>query len=75
MLSMKSVLKVTISGKDYEFNCAPDSPLPDAIEAHSQFGAFLLGKQEQNKVAQAAQTSVETQIPADEQNVEQRTEK
>ena len=55
MLSMRSVLKATINGKDYEYVCQPDSPLADALEAHNQFGAFLLGKQEQNKVSQAAQ--------------------
>lgn len=68
MLSMKSVLRVTINGKEYEFNCSPDSPLPDAIEAHTQFGAFLLGKQEQNKIAQAAQAAEaqpSAQVPAE----------
>jgi len=59
MVAMKSVVKVTISGRDFEFVCQPDSPLPDALEAHNQFGAFLLGKQEQNKTAQTSQeTSV-----------------
>lgn len=72
MLTMKSVLKVAINGKDYEFNCAPDSPLQDAIEAHSQFGAFLLGKQEQNKAAQAAQQAAnETQQANEEPRTEQ----
>lgn len=53
MLTMKSVLTVEVNGRNYEFNCQPDSPLPDAIEAHTQVGAFLLGKQEQNKAAAA----------------------
>ena len=70
MLAMKSVLKVNISGRDYEFVCQPDSPLPDALEAHNQFGAFLLGKQEQNKVAQSAQEAqaapVQVEVPAPE---------
>jgi len=70
MLTMKSILKIAINGRDYEFNCAPDSPLPDAIEAHSQFGAFLLGKQEQNKSAQAAQQAT----PEAGTNEEPRTE-
>lgn len=51
MLKMKTILAVQINGKDYEFFCSPDSPLADALEAHGQMGAFLLGKQEQIKQA------------------------
>lgn len=72
MLAMKSVLKVTINARDFEFQCQPDSPLPDALEAHNQFGAFLLGKQEQNKVAQASQ---DAQQDSEQVNEEPRTEK
>ncbi len=54
MLKMKSVLDVQVNGRDFEFVCAPDSPLPDAIEAHSQVGAFLLGRMQQAQQAQNA---------------------
>lgn len=47
---MKSMLKNTLNGKDYIYVCDPDSNLGDAIESCIQFHAFLLGKQEQNKI-------------------------
>lgn len=56
MLKMKSTLQIELNGRQYEFYCQPDSPIQDAIEANSQFGAFLLGKQAQ---AQQAAPQVE----------------
>lgn len=55
MLSMKSMLKNTINGKDYVFMCDPDSPIADAIESNAQFGSFLAGKQVQANQQQAPQ--------------------
>jgi hypothetical protein len=61
MLKMKSIVSVEVNGKDYEFYCSPDSPLPDALEANNQINAFLLGKVEQAKQAQAAPAVEEQQ--------------
>lgn len=55
MLKMKSILNVSVNGRDFEFSCTPDSPLPDALEANNQINAFLLGRIEQAKSAQSAQ--------------------
>ena len=55
MLKVKSIISVAVNGKDYEFYCSPDSPLQDALEANNQINAFLLGKIEQVKQAQAQQ--------------------
>lgn len=52
MLKLKSFVCVEVNGKEYEFTCSPDSPLQDALEANSQINAFLLGRQEQARVAQ-----------------------
>ncbi len=49
MLKIKSILSISINGRDYEFSCPPDSPLPDAINASDQVNAFLLGRAEQAK--------------------------
>ena len=54
MLSVKSFVSVEVNGRKYEFSCAPDSPLPDALEANKQINAFLLGRIEQGKQAQSA---------------------
>ena len=48
-------MHVEVNGRDYEFSCAPDSPLPDVLDANNQINAFLLGRAEQAKNAQAAQ--------------------
>jgi hypothetical protein len=55
MLKMKSILTVSVNGRDYEFSCPPDSPLNDAVNASDQVNAFLLGRAEQAKKAQEAQ--------------------
>lgn len=55
MLKIKSILTIEINGRDYEFSCPPDSPLPDAINASDQVNAFLLGRAEQAKKAQEQQ--------------------
>ncbi len=52
MLSMKSVMKIEINGKDYVFSCDPDSPLNDALSANEQVNAFLLGRMQQAQKAQ-----------------------
>lgn len=49
MLKVKSCMELEVNGKKYEFYCAPDSPLQDAVEANMQINAFLLGRMEQNK--------------------------
>jgi len=54
MLKMKSILTMSINGRDYEFSCPPDSPLQDAVNASDQVNAFLLGRAEQAKKAQCA---------------------
>ena len=59
MLSVRSIVTVEVNSKKYEFTCQPDSSLPDAIEASSQINAFLLGRQEQGKAAQAAAEAAE----------------
>lgn len=59
MLNMKSTVKATISGRDYELSFQPDSPINDILEANSQINAFILGRVEQNKIAMAAQASKE----------------
>ena len=66
MLSMKSVMKVDLNGKTYEFFCDPNSSLPDVMEAHSQIGAFLIGKQEQCKAA--LQQKVSENLPVQDNN-------
>jgi len=55
MLKMKSIVNVEVKGREYEFTCAPDSPLNDALDANNQVNAFLLGRAEQAKNAQVAQ--------------------
>lgn len=52
MLSVKSIIKVQVNGKDYEFFCDPNSSLQDALEANSQINAFILGRMEQAKNTQ-----------------------
>ncbi len=59
MLSVKSIVTIEVNNRKYEFSCAPDSPLPDVLDANNQINAFLLGRVEQAKAAQAAQ-----EIPA-----------
>lgn len=49
MLKIKSILNISLNGRDYEFSCPPDSPLQDAINASDQVNAFLLGRAEQAK--------------------------
>lgn len=41
---MKSIVHSNVNGKEYEFSCDPNAPLNEVYEAHSQIGAFLLGK-------------------------------
>lgn len=53
MLKIKSVMKVEINGKEYQFSCDPDSPLEDALNANNQINAFLLGKAQQMQKAQS----------------------
>jgi aerobic-type carbon monoxide dehydrogenase small subunit (CoxS/CutS family) len=53
MLSVRSIVSVEVNGKNYEFSCAPDSPLPDALEANNQINAFLLGRVQQAQQAQS----------------------
>ena len=52
MLKVKSIVSVQVNGKDYEFYCDPQSPLPDALEANNQINAFLLGRIQQAQQAQ-----------------------
>ncbi len=52
MLKMKSIVTVAVNGREYEFTCAPDSPLNDALDANNQINAFLLGRAEQARNAQ-----------------------
>lgn len=54
MLKIKSILTISINGRDYEFSCPPDSPLQDAVNASDQVNAFLLGRAEQAKKAECA---------------------
>lgn len=51
MLKIKSEMNVEVNKREYLFQCLPDSPLQDALEAVSQIQAFLIGKQEQAKLA------------------------
>ncbi len=55
MLSVKSIVTIEVNGRKYEFTCAPDSPLNDALDANNQINAFLLGRIEQAKNAQVSQ--------------------
>ena len=48
MLKVKSCMELEVNGRKYEFYCPPDSPLQDAVEANTQFNAFLLGRLQQN---------------------------
>lgn len=57
MLKVKSIIHVEVNGREYEFSCATDSPLNDAIDANMQINAFLLGRAEQAKQAQQTQNS------------------
>lgn len=59
MLKVKSFLSVSVNGKDYEFSCAPDSPLQDALDANNQVNAFLLGRIQQAQKAQSPAAAVE----------------
>lgn len=52
MLKVRSILSISVNGRDYEFSCAPDSPLSDALDANNQVNAFLLGRVEQAKKPQ-----------------------
>ncbi len=52
MLKVKSIVSVQVNGKDYEFYCDPQSPIPDAVEANNQINAFLLGRMQQAQQAQ-----------------------
>lgn len=66
MLSMKTVLTVEVNEKEYEFTCNPNSPLVDALEACSQFKAFLLGKKQMADEAQSASSeSAQPEQPQD----------
>lgn len=60
MIKLKSFVCVEVNGKEYEFSCAPDSALPDAIEASSQINAFLLGRMEQARLANEKNKPEET---------------
>jgi len=60
MLKLKSFICVEVNGKEYEFSCAPDAALPDAIEASSQINAFLIGRMEQAKLANEKNKPQET---------------
>ncbi len=53
MLAMKSVMKIEIKGKEYQFSCDPDSPLNDALDANNQINAFLLGRIQQGQNGQS----------------------
>ena len=55
MLKIKSIINIKIKDKDYDFYCDPDAPLADVLEANNQINAFILGRVEQAKNAQAAQ--------------------
>lgn len=55
MLKTQSIICLEVNGRNYEFSCAPESPLSDAIEANNQINAFLLGRAEQMKNAQKDQ--------------------
>lgn len=66
MLKMKSILNVPVNGREFEFSCSPDSPLPDALEANNQINAFLLGRIEQAKSAQEIPEPPEMQPITDE---------
>ena len=59
MLKMKSILNVSVNGREYEMSFLPDSPITDILEANNQMNAFVLGRAEQAKIAQAAQASQE----------------
>jgi hypothetical protein len=64
MLSVKSIVSVEVNGRNFEFSCPPDSPLPDVLEANNQINAFLLGRvqqaqQAQNKAAEEQKQPVE----------------
>lgn len=49
MLKIRSILSITVHGREYEFTCPPDSPINDALDANNQMNAFLLGRAEQAK--------------------------
>lgn len=55
MLKMKSILHTEVNGREFELSFAPDSPINDILEANNQINAFILGKAEQARNAQAAQ--------------------
>jgi len=63
MLKVKSIIYVEVNDREYEFYCAPDSPLPDALEANNQINAFLLGRMQQ---AQQAQSKANEEQPKSE---------
>lgn len=52
MLKIKSFICIEVNGRQYEFSCPPDSPLPDVLDANNQINAFILGRAEQAKIAQ-----------------------
>lgn len=49
MLSVRTIISTKINGKDYEFSCAPDSPIDDILEANSQIHAFVIGRKVQQQ--------------------------
>ncbi len=63
MLSIKSIVSIEVNGRKYEFSCAPDSPLPDVIEANMQINAFLVGRQEQARLALEQAKQAEQEAP------------